>query len=360
MSDAPHGPPPVEPLPDVAWARVERGLMARLDSAPSSEAVPPARRRWIWLAVPALAAAAVLVVVFALRGPVAQDTHVGTDPEVSRVVSGDAPSAVSFADAHVELASRSAIVMSREGAAPSVLLERGTASFTVAPREGRPAFVVRAGDTVVRVVGTQFQVARTDEHVAVVVRHGIVDVLFRGTTVRVAAGYEWHSEHPEAVTTVAIADPAPAPTPAPAHVPGPENTNPTPTPGAQSTRPIPTPGPGPQITRPIPTPDPTPQITKPVPMPTPTATVESDRAKYDRLSRLEISDPKAALSGYLELSRGSSEWAAIGLYAAGRLAADRGDPRATTFLTIYLRRFPSGANVSDARTLLQRLQGDPR
>ncbi len=356
MSDTPHGPPPIEPLPDVAWTRVERGLMARLDSAPSSEPAPAPRPRWIWLAVPALAAAAVLVVVIALRGPAAEDPQVGTDPEVSRVVSGDAPSAVSFADAHVELASRSAIVMSREGAAPSVLLERGTASFTVAPRDGRPAFVVRAGDTTVRVVGTQFQVTRTDEHVAVVVRHGIVDVLFRGTTARVAAGQAWHSEHPETVTTIAIADPVRAPVPAsvPALV---RDHTPPPAGPSQITKPVPAEPLAPVQTPPPPGPS---QITKPVPSPAPTATGESDRAKYDRLSRLETRDPKTALSGYLELSQGTSEWAAIGLYAAGRLAADRGDPRATTFLTIYLRRFPSGANVSDARTLLQRLQGDPR
>jgi FecR-like protein len=337
MSDAPQGPPPIDPMSDVAWARVERGLMARLDSgsvADSPRAEAP-RRRWAWLAVPALAAAAVLVVVLAMRGveTTTEPSHPGSNDEMSRVVAGDAPSSVSFGDAHVALDARSAIVMSREGGSPSVLLERGTAAFTVAPRGDRPPFVVRAGDTLVRVVGTQFRVARSEEHVAVSVDHGIVDVQYRGTTVRVAAGQSWHSESPEAVTTVAIAPPTPAPVVAPDPI-----------------APVPPPAPAPD-----------PRVVAPVaPAPTIQKAPESDQVKFERLARIEARDPAAALAGYLELSRGSSAWAPVALYAAGRLAADRGDPRATTFLSIYVRRFPTGANVTDARNLLQRLEGDHR
>ena len=43
------------------------------------------------------------------------------------------------------------------------------------------------------------------------------------------------------------------------------------------------------------------------------------------------------------------------LFAAARLAVDRHDARAETFLSIYLRRFPTGANVEDARQLLARV-----
>jgi hypothetical protein len=93
-------------------------------------------------------------------------------------------------------------------------------------------------------------------------------------------------------------------------------------------------------------------------VPAGTGAKDADAAKYDRLVALEQKDPTAALSGYLELSRGKSKWAAVALYAAGRLAADRHDRRATTFLDIYLRRFPNGANADDARNLLARLKGD--
>ena len=65
------------------------------------------------------------------------------------------------------------------------------------------------------------------------------------------------------------------------------------------------------------------------------------------------------MAGYLALSKGSSRWAQVALYAAGRLAADRDEPRATTFLEIYLRRFPHGKNADDARQLLARLKGTP-
>ena len=328
MSDRPSGPPPVEPMSDVAWARVERGLLARLDGQTATPSEPPPRRRWTWFAVPVLAAAAVLVVVLALRTGPGTEPNAGEEP--SRVVAGEAPSSVSFGDAHVALEARSAIVMTREDGSPSVLLERGAASFTVAPRNGRPPFVVRAGDTIVRVVGTQFRVARTDERIAVEVQHGIVDVLYRGNTVRVAAAHAWRSESPDVVTEIAMATSPPAPQPPAPQVPAPPTVAERPVPPAVVERPAP---------------------------PAPPAT-DLERAKFDRLSRIEARDPDAALAGYLELSRGSSAWAAVGLFAAGRLAADRHDPRATMFLTIYLRRFPTGANASDATTLLQRLEGD--
>lgn len=340
MSNVPSGPPPVEPMTDVAWARVERGLMQRLDNEPAVPATPPPRRRWVWIAAPALALAAAIALVIGLRG--------GTDPapsgEPSRVVAGDAPSSVSFGDAHLALASRSAIVMAYEGGSPSVLVERGAVGFTVAPRAERPAFVVRAGDVVVRVVGTKFEVARSEERVGVKVEQGIVDVIYRGATVRVGAGEQWSSERPEATTTIAIAMPPPTPTPTPAPSIDPPSASPaTPSPATPSPA---TPAPA----MPPPAIDP--------PTPTPTAKISTtDRESYERLSRLEARDPATALAGYLQLSSGSSEWAAIGLFAAGRLAADRNDPRAKTFLEIYLRRFPNGANAADAKTLLNRLQG---
>ena len=90
------------------------------------------------------------------------------------------------------------------------------------------------------------------------------------------------------------------------------------------------------------------------------AATDRDRTEYERLARLESRDAAAAIAGYLALSRGNGPWAANALYAAGRLAADQRDPRAATFLSIYLRRFPNGANSVDARDLLARLKGDSK
>ena len=404
------GPPPVEPMSDVSWARVERGLWSRIDSG-ATDVVPEApRRRWLWIAVPTLAVAAVAAI---LVGTGMFSSHEDApaiawdDPsEPSRVVAGLAPTAVSFGDAHIDLSAQSAIVMSREGGSPSVLLERGVASFAVAPRADRPPFVVRAGDTVVRVVGTRFVVSRSNELITVAVEHGLVDVQFRGTTKRVGAGETWSSEAPQKValhsasgapdtlddTTTNTMTPdtgtnapnttLPDTTPDTA-TNGPDTATPetgatTPDTGATTrtvtpdtraktdTRTV-TPDTRAKTDTRTATPDTrattttrTPAIRSGSATPAIGSTVakDADRASYDRLSALERRDSKAALTGYLELSRGNSKWSAVALFAAGRLAADLDDRRAATFLDIYLRRFPNGANADDARNLLSRLKGD--
>jgi hypothetical protein len=380
MTDKEHlGPPPVEPMSDVAWARVERKLWSKIDSGAADALPVVAPRRWLWVAIPALAVAAVFAL---LLGTGAFTSHEQTAPvismtdavEPSRVVAGDAPSSISFGDAHIALAAHSALVMSREVGSPSVLLERGTATFAVAPRADRPPFIVRAGDTVVRVIGTRFLVARNDERITVRVEHGLVDVQFRGTTRRVGANQTWTSDHPE---TIALAETEPAQPPIAAPRTSQPETTAEPEPTAEPVKAPSTPttaGPTPPTppTTSAPTREPRsgsdadvkPSST-PLPgsgsssLPHPTARAKDlDREKYDQLTSLEQRDPDAALAGYLDLSRGNSGWSAVALYAAGRLAADRHDRRAQTFLTIYLRRFPDGANAEDARNLLARLKGD--
>src|SRR5438105_9744696 len=124
MTERP-GPPPIEPLSDVAWARVERGLWARLDTAPVPE-LPRRSRLWPLLAVPAIAAAAIAIVLLAIPdpgvAPPAPATAAAGDP--LRVVSGAAPSRVTTGDASIELAAETALVESRDG---TVVLERGGA-----------------------------------------------------------------------------------------------------------------------------------------------------------------------------------------------------------------------------------------
>lgn len=360
MTDEHLGPPPVEPLSDVAWARVERGLMARLDSAPA--AVParaPRRSSWVRLAVPAAAlavAAAIALVVFARHGePSPADPIASASDEPSRVVAGEAPSSITFADAHVALEAHSAVVLAREVGSPSVLLERGAAVFSVAPRGNRPPFVVRAGDTVIRVVGTGFRVGRSEDHVTVAVDHGIVDVIHRGATHRLTAHQAWSSDHPDEVTELAAAT-------TPTTTPATTVAQATPAP-ATTAAPEPTPAPAPAVVAP-PRPRPTPPaIVTPAPPAPPSgpsiSAADAARTEFDRLVQLEARDPAAALAGYLTLSAGNTVWSEVALFAAGRLAADRHDRRAKTLLTIYLRRFPRGANVRDARNLLDRLKGAP-
>ena len=200
MSQNNLGRPPVDPLSDVAWARVERGLWSRLDgagtvtSAAASREIRREKRSWTWLAIPVVAAAACALVMFATRGT--SSPTPAAEPEPARVVSGMAPSAVSFGDAHVELAANTAIEMQYEGEQPVALVERGSAWFSVAPRGDRPAFEVRAGDAIVRVIGTRFRVARDGEHADVSVDHGVVEIRFRGRLMRLSDGQSWSSDQP--------------------------------------------------------------------------------------------------------------------------------------------------------------------
>ena len=335
MIDDRLGPPPVEPLSDVTWARVERGLWARMESSSTARVEQPPRR-WRWLVTPLVATAAVIAIVVIVRDPATPKAEIATrsttDSDVRIVAPATASTTATFEDAHIELAPASAIVMRREQ--PATLLERGAAWFAVAPRIDRPPFVVLAGDATVRVLGTRFHVARRDDHVTVEVDHGVVEVQFKGRIHLLNDHQTWSSEAPERVTVLTLADPVPrsAPvTPAPPRVVG---TN------------------MPDI---VPAPVPAPAPARPAIKPSPSfEKADLDQAKFEQLSVLEKKNPQAAMAGYLELSRQGSRWAANALYAAGRLAADRGDSRATTLLTVYLRRFPSGANVVDARELLAR------
>jgi len=316
--------PTVELLSEITWARVERDVFARLDAERTVRRDPSGSpRRWWWLALPvAISAAAVII---AVRTP-APAPVLDNDWQWSRVVAGASPSMVTFGDADVALDADSAVVLQRQVSRPVVWLERGAAWFSVAPRAGREPFIVLAGETTVRVIGTRFRVARDGERTDVTVDHGVVDVQYRGDIVHVAAGQTW--------STVIPSPPAP-PTPSPVSPP-------------------PAPAPMPRAT-PRATPAPA-----PAPPEAPPAAVETDQQRYEALAQIEAKQPDTAIRGYLELSRGTSEWAALALYSAGRLAADHHEPRAATLLTIYLQRFPTGANAADVTYLLDRLQGASR
>jgi hypothetical protein len=105
------------------------------------------------------------------------------------------------------------------------------------------------------------------------------------------------------------------------------------------------------------TPTPT-LVPRPLSPTTARSPADRDGQRFAELTRMEATSPAAAMKGYLALSQGAGRWAEVALFAAARLAADRHDSRATTLLDIYLRRFPNGANVADARQLQTHLKGD--
>ena len=311
--------PPVEPLSDLTWARVEQRVWRELDSETTSVVSSPSRMHTSWWLAAPVAVAAILFIVLFRRAP-DHTTHDGP----TRVVSDVSSSSISFSDAHITLDADSAIVMDAHDDAPIVLVERGAAWFAVEPRQSRPPFLVIAGDTRIRVIGTRFRVARDAERIEVIVDHGLVEVGYHGELTRITDGEHWTTATQTAVAAPDASDPQPGPV-VPVTVP------------------------------------PKARPSNLVALPTPTHPIaDRDATRFTELTRIEVTEPDAAITGYLALSKGSGRWAPIALYAAVRLATDRGDPRARTLTEIYLRRFPSGANADDARQLLGRLQGDHR
>lgn len=308
------GPPQVEPLSDLAWARVERGLWAKVDAeaSPSVSTIEPPRpsRRWVWIAAPLLAAAAVIAIVVTRPDDTSSSPPDPVALEPTRYVSGDSASSISFGDAYVSLEPQTALVVS----GTRTLVEQGKATFAVAPSLIDPAFEVVAGDakaSAVRTIETKFQVGRSAEVVTVAVERGMVELTYRGQKLVLRNGQSWTSE----------------PEPTPVELVPPDDTPESVSKAAKKTA----------------------KTQKPKP-------AESERERYERLAALEVKDPAAALAGYLELAKGTSTWAEVSLFAAARLAGDRKDPRAPALLKTYLKRFPHGANAADARELLEHLQ----
>lgn len=193
------GPPPVENLSDVAWARVERNVFSRMGegtvtNAAASREVKGERTRttWAWLAVPATAVAAAALVFFTMT-PSAPSTPAD---EPSRIVATGSPTTATFGDVHITLQANSAVMIDKQATRPTALVENGTLELAVAPRGDRPPFTVLAGDTTVRTVNATFTVTRTGERADVEVKTGSVDIRFRGRDIKLAAGNSWTSEHP--------------------------------------------------------------------------------------------------------------------------------------------------------------------
>ncbi|HRC58470.1 MAG TPA: FecR family protein, partial [Kofleriaceae bacterium] len=213
--------PEVEELSDLQWARVERGLWTRLDAAdPAAEVLLPGspratsaswRLRGLVIGALAVAAVALLAVLWRGWGGLGREQELAELESPSRVMTRESATTVSFAEAAIEVAPRSAMLLSGDATrGATVVLERGRAGFRVAPRK-RP-FMVVAGNAMVRVVGTHFQVAREGEHVEVEVHEGKVSVHYLGHVHQVASGEQWRSANVAPVQTTLLDDAAATPT----------------------------------------------------------------------------------------------------------------------------------------------------
>lgn len=321
--------PPVEQLSDIAWARVERDLWTALDAEPAAVAdaappgVTPKRRAWVRVAIGTAvvaAAAAVLMLVWpSPRHPARPHSDLP-----SRVATAAAPTTVSFGDAEITVSPESTLVLAGAPArGVEIVLERGSARFAVSPRQGRPPFVVRVGAVDVRVVGTEFMVARSGDAARVDVTHGEVEVVAHGRRAYVRAGETWDSSGDREATT-------------------------------RSSATVSNPG-DVAAARTFPAEEPKKPAARPAPAPAP-AEPADPKADYEAAAALEAVDPAAALKAYRALARGRGPWSANALYAAARLAETTDPALALLLAQQYQRRFPGGANVEDAAAMAARLE----
>lgn len=348
--------PPVEPLPDLTWARLERRLWQSLDAPPVAEvapATPRARWRWPVLAAGAIAAAAAAAILWP-RGDAPSASRPalsmpGGTASPARVTSADSPTSLAFGDADIRLAPHSAMFLSGDDQrGVDLVLDHGRAHFEVAPRVGRAPFVVHVGAVRVTVIGTGFTVIRDGESAQVEVVHGIVEVVADGRRDRVAAGQVWDHgllrDGALAGTPAAVAPPTPVVV-APPVVAPPAVTAP---PAVAIVPPVRRPPTAPRVER------------QPAATGEPAASFDP-KAAYAAAAALESQAPDRALAAYLALADAAPAWADAALFAAARLAFDRGDgARAKALASRYLRRFPHGRNALDARALLERLSPTTR
>ncbi|MDI7776258.1 FecR domain-containing protein [Asticcacaulis sp. EMRT-3] len=154
-------PEPTTDIIDLTQARVRR-------------TAKPAPSRRLWLAVGAVAAAltglALLPGLWSAQKPVIYTTSVGQTREVA------------LADGthlHLNSATRLEVLYSRKSR--DIVLDQGEVALTVMHDAERP-FSVRAGEAVLRDVGTEFDVLRHDGTVTVTVKSGAVAMLKAGET----------------------------------------------------------------------------------------------------------------------------------------------------------------------------------
>ena len=103
------------------------------------------------------------------------------------IATGDGRVDVQFGDASAfAVAPRSMLEVRRFDADAIELVVEGTVDIEVAPRANHQSFIVRAGDRLIEVRGTQFRVHHDHDKTSVACRHGLVDV--RDASGRVEVG----------------------------------------------------------------------------------------------------------------------------------------------------------------------------
>ncbi|MCQ2999467.1 FecR family protein [Pseudomonas syringae] len=161
-----------------AWSAIEQpSTTAHWPAATQVTQLKPSRRKWSMLA--AACVCVIAVGVAWLNNPDWQaDYHTGTgETRVVQLSDGS----------QLTLAARSAVDVDYSGNTRHITLLSGEALFDVAHDARRP-FQVDASNVVIRVLGTSFDVARSETGTKVEVREGAVGVSANGSPYRLGAG----------------------------------------------------------------------------------------------------------------------------------------------------------------------------
>ena len=192
---------PVEPLDEERLTRIERNIVAG-----AAEVVArPVRAPRFSTALAFAAAVAVALGAGAagwkLRGGERAPEALAAPVEVRTDGQG---TTLDIGDARIQSDPATAFTLTRPAGGVLVAMSRGKVALDVGKRAGRPALVVKAGDTEVVVVGTRFSVDYGDGtgDVDVRVTEGVVRVVRHMQETRVAAGQAWTSRR----GLVALAD----------------------------------------------------------------------------------------------------------------------------------------------------------
>jgi hypothetical protein len=361
----------VEPLAEARIAKLRSHVLALTEAEARGRVtlatVPPPKRGRVGMIV-AFAAAAVIA---GLATRAVLERPLTTD---SRLVTTESASQFTIGESSLDVAPRSTVLVHGDDAhGVDVVLDRGEVTCEVAPRRGRPAFVVDAGEVRVRVVGTRFAVERDGSGARVRVDHGTVEVTSHGAVTILHDGESWPSlagaaasgRAPSAAPPASVAGTAPAgassaivplATGAPSAL-APSTSAPLTSPtGRKHGRHASTPPESAATTEPAVSALVTPAATAPAPSPLPPPAGPSPREQFEHAARLEASQPSRAADLYRSIADGGGAWAPNALFALARLESDRGrSADAKRLLQSYLTRYPRGQNAEDARALLDRL-----
>lgn len=189
----------IEPLDDLAVARVEREVLAAVDLAK----VEPERSSWwsvsVRWAVPAVAVAGVALAIFlnvrsSLETPAVVSVPDSTG-ETTKMTTGSDTARLDIGGAVVVLGpDAEAELIRHDDGGTTVVLTQGRVDCEVEPRGNRPPFIVDAGEVEVKVVGTVFAVERDGDDVSVEVTRGKVEVANSTGNRHVAAGEKWNEQ----------------------------------------------------------------------------------------------------------------------------------------------------------------------